>query len=114
MFFNCSRDICDDEKALCALMKRIVKVVDMKPLGDTKIEKGKDELPGLSAVQIIETSHIALHCFSTPINYMFNIESCKDFDHRKLELYLARFLEPAEYHINGLYNIDLGGDDNEF
>jgi S-adenosylmethionine/arginine decarboxylase-like enzyme len=109
IFLNCKRDICSNEKALRGFMRRIVNLVDMNFLGDTKIEQGADYLPGLSAVQIIETSHIALHCFSESKNYMFNIESCKDFDHRRLELYLARYLRPGTYHINALYNIPLGG-----
>jgi len=65
----------------------------MKKLGEVIINKGSEGLPGLSAIQMIETSHIALHTFSNNNSYMFSIESCKNFDDNKLMIFLLRFLQ---------------------
>ena len=102
---NCQIDITNNREELCKFLKDIVTLAKMNGLGPSHIVKGAAHLPGLTGVQIIETSHIALHCFSKNTSYMFNIESCKDFNENRLKIYILQKFKPKTYRINALYTI---------
>lgn len=102
---HCAVDITNDPDKLKELVKEIILVIKMRPLGEPKVEKGADHLPGHSIIQMIETSHIAIHGFTKSVTYLFNLESCKDFDENKLMDYLKSYLKPNKVDINALYSV---------
>ena len=109
---KCKTNIATSKVKIKEFIKSIVERVDMKPLGETIIEKGAGHLPGLSAVQLIETSHIALHTFTINNTYMFSIESCKEFDVCSLIDYLLEYFLPEEhklvcYPIDTVVNVEV-------
>lgn len=102
---KCKTNITEDVDEIKAFMKKVVQRIEMKELGEIKIEKGSYTLPGMSAVQLIETSHITFHTFTVSTTYMFNIESCKEFDTCSLVDYLLEYFLP-ETHRLVCYPID--------
>ena len=91
---NCKTNISSDKNEITKFFDKVVNLITMNKLGKLVINEGSESLPGLSAVQMIETSHIALHTFSNNNCYMFSVESCKSFDASKLTLYLMDYFGP--------------------
>jgi len=108
---KCEVDISNDIEKIKDFINNIINLIDMKPLGSIIIRKGSEHLPGYSAVQIIETSHIALHTFSKNNSYMFGIESCKSFDMGELYTFIIDFLKCKDSRINADYKIVMEGVD---
>jgi len=54
-------------------------------------------LPGLSAVLVIEESHIAVHTWPESASVRVVIDSCVDFDHEATARWLKGIFEAAEY-----------------
>ena len=104
---QCRVDITADPHKLRELLQNIVELINMKPLGEAQVEKVSSHLPGCSAIQMIETSHIAVHGFSDSVSYMFSLESCKDFSEHQLMKYLSEYFQPTEQTINSIYSLSL-------
>ncbi len=71
------------------------------------IEKGAKHLPGKSAIQMIETSHVACHAFSNTKSYLFSIESCRNFNVNTVKKYLKEYLKPKLFKINSTYVVEV-------
>ena len=95
--WNCETDITNKPESLRSLIKEVIELTSMNALGDVSIKKGHDQMPGLSALQMIDTSHIAIHCFSINVAYLFNIESCREFDSEKIKKHILSTLNPAAH-----------------
>jgi len=106
---KCKTNISENESEIKKFIDKIVEIIDMKKLGEIIIHKGSEGLPGLSAIQIIETSHIALHTFSNNNSYMFSIESCRTFNDNKVMIFVLNFFQPNDYS-DVAYGIDLPKD----
>ena len=94
---ECKVDISKDKTKIKEFVNEIVSLIQMKKLGDMIINEGSEGLPGFSVIQMIETSHIALHTFSNNNSYMFSVESCKYFDDSKLMVFLLNYFAPKDY-----------------
>ena len=103
---NCETNISEQESEIKLFIDKVVEIIDMNKLGDIVINKGSESLPGLSVIQMIETSHIALHTFSNNNCYMFSVESCRNFDDNKLIVFLLDYFKPMDYS-DTVYGIDL-------
>ena len=104
---KCEVDITDNKNELKKFLDDVVENVEMYKLGDAVFRTGSMHLPGISAIQVIETSHIAIHCFSKDISYMFNIESCKRFNVTKLKCFLVDYFNPKDFKINAQYEVEV-------
>jgi len=106
---QCKTNISEKESEIKLFLDKIVEIINMKKLGDVVINKGSESLPGFSAIQMIETSHIALHTFSNNNSYMFSVESCRNFDDNKLIIFLLNYFVPNDYS-DTVYSINLPKD----
>ncbi len=71
----------DDEKAVGAFLKDLVKALKMKAVGEPMIVRTDDQTGrGLSAVQIITTSSITFHGDDDEWCAYIDIFSCKSFE----------------------------------
>ena len=64
-------------------LKHLVRVIDMEPIGEPRIEYTAAEFPdkaGFTAVQIIVTSSIVMHFIDSTGELYMNLFSCKEFD----------------------------------
>lgn len=102
---KCKRDITMRKRKIAGFLQQVVHLIGMKPLGEPVFRKGSKHLPGLTGVQIIETSHITFHCFKEDIGYLFDVVSCKDFDEDKLMRFMREYFRPKRFKINALYEI---------
>ena len=91
--YDCKNDIGVEEAAL--LIDEIIAAIEMNKLGRASVQQGKAGMPGFSIIQMIETSHLALHTFSESNCYMFNLESCKDYDEYAVKDLLNAALQPS-------------------
>lgn len=81
--YRCDVVMIDDEKIVRQFIKDLVKFIDMKTVGEPLLKNWgpTPELTGISALQLIETSNIAIHLFphSKEISTHVDIFSCKSF-----------------------------------
>lgn len=81
--YGCDVVMIDDEKIVRQFIKDLVKFIDMKTVGEPLLKNWgpTPELTGISALQLIETSNIAIHLFphSKEISTHVDIFSCKSF-----------------------------------
>ena len=83
-----------DLKRTRTWLKKLIKDIDMKILGGPYLKycdvKGNR---GLTAVTIIETSHIAMHVWDedNPALVQLDVYSCKDLDEKIVFDYLYKF-----------------------
>jgi S-adenosylmethionine/arginine decarboxylase-like enzyme len=78
---NCN-DFIKDKKALKTYVKKLLKLIDMKPYGRTIIKHfglASDITAGFSFIQLIETSLIAGHFSEKYHTAHIDCFSCKDF-----------------------------------
>jgi S-adenosylmethionine/arginine decarboxylase-like enzyme len=81
---NCSLEIADKPIVMKGVIDGIIRFAELKRLGRGNAQRGTNSMEGWSVVQIIETSHIAIHGFKTNNVYMIDVVSCKPFDYQKL------------------------------
>ena len=81
--YRCDVKMIDDEEIVKQFIKDLVKFIDMKTVGEPLLKNWgpTPELTGISALQLIETSNIAIHLFphSKEISTHVDIFSCKAF-----------------------------------
>lgn len=70
-------------------LRKIPKIMGMRTLGRFQIGEGNNNLPGFSGIQMIETSHIAIHSFDKQKKVWIDILSCKAFDKDKVINFLS-------------------------
>lgn len=74
-------------------LEKLVKLLNMSILQGPIIAEGIPENPGLSALVIIDFSHISIHTFSKYNEALIDIFSCKEFDKEKVLDYCLEFFE---------------------
>lgn len=75
-------------------LRKLVKAIGMRPLGrPTAVYVNKKENKGITAVQCIETSHIALHCWDevSPAIVQLDVYTCGTLDKEIVLLFLDEF-----------------------
>jgi len=75
-------------------LRKLVKAIGMRPLGrPTAVYVNKEEIKGITAVQCIETSHIALHCWDevSPAIVQLDVYTCGTLDKEIVLLFLDEF-----------------------
>jgi len=86
------------EPSLRAMFDKLVRTLEMKMLGaphiyEVPVDPGvlararatgnfEDE-GGITAVAVISTSHMSIHCWPLQKFFSMDVFSCKDFDHRR-------------------------------
>ena len=79
-------------------LRKLVKAIGMRPLGrPTAVYVDTENNKGITAVQCIETSHIALHCWDevSPAIVQLDVYTCGSLDKEIVLLFLDDF-EPTK------------------
>ena len=79
-------------------LRKLVKAIGMRPLGrPTAVYVDTENNKGITAVQCIETSHIALHCWDEvfPAIVQLDVYTCSSLDKEIVLLFLDDF-EPTK------------------
>jgi S-adenosylmethionine/arginine decarboxylase-like enzyme len=79
-------------------LRKLVKAIGMRPLGrPTAVYVDTENNKGITAVQCIETSHIALHCWDevSPAIVQLDVYTCGNLDKEIVLLFLDDF-EPTK------------------
>ena len=71
-------------------LKDLADICGMTIVGGPLIIEGIPENPGLTAVCIVDFSHISIHTFSGPGELCVDVFSCKPYDPQKIKRYLMR------------------------
>ena len=99
------QEILSTPAMLDAFIRQTAKIADMVLLNLTITDIGMEakqrgqendeRLVGYSALGLILTSHIAIHTFPRLNYFMFDIVSCKEFNHQGLHKYVINELNTA-------------------
>lgn len=81
---NCNEKI-SDRKILRDFVEKIAEVADMSILEGPIIAEGAEHNPGLSALAIIDFSHISIHTFTDHKEALIDVFSCKPYDKDKVQ-----------------------------
>lgn len=76
---GCNANIKDKEKVR-EFIEELAKLTNMTILEGPIIAAGKPENPGLSALVIIDFSHISIHTFTKYDEALIDVFSCKEYD----------------------------------
>jgi len=107
---KCQLKIADKPKELKKVINNLVKLTGLKKLGNGDVQVGSNYLPGVSVVQIIETSHISIHGFTINNCYDITIVSCDRFDVKKVLTYIKKTFKPTKlvfqtFKVDTLYKV---------
>ena len=80
--------LADDDDHLRRVLKDLADICSMTIVGGPWVIQGVPQNPGLTAVCIVDFSHISIHAFSKPKEVCVDIFSCKPFDPEKIRAYL--------------------------
>jgi S-adenosylmethionine decarboxylase len=81
--FNCDREKITSKEYIKQYIEELLPIIDMKPYGEPIIERfGEDDLNGVSAIQMLMTSNLAIHCREDNghTDCFIDLFSCKQFD----------------------------------
>lgn len=113
-------DSIDDPKDIEAFFEELISALDMKPLTEffcVRVDN-KEEGRGISAFQMITTSHIAMHFDDEGNNGFMDVFSCKEFDPKIVLKMIQKHFEPKKIMIQFVYRdpgIVIGpGDRNDY
>ena len=102
---NCDRAKIKDEQHVKDFIKELMVRIDMKPIGDTRVEYTAAEFPdkaGLTAVQIIVTSTIVAHFIDSTGDLYLDVFSCKQFDIETVVNTVDEYFIPTNTRVNFL------------
>ncbi len=79
---NCDPDMIRSRVAIATYIKELVKLIDMKPYGETEIIHfgSSKEVTGYTVIQLIETSLISGHFVNETNEAFIDIFSCKAYN----------------------------------
>lgn len=89
---NCNEKIRERE-ALRQFLEDLVKTINMTILEGPIIAEGKPENPGLSALVIVDFSHLSIQTFTKYNEALIDIFSCKEFNKDLAIDYCLSFFE---------------------
>ena len=88
---NCNKKI-NDRKIVREFIEEVTEAVDMQILEGPIVAEGIQSNPGLSALAIIDFSHISIHTFSISSEVLIDVFSCREYDKsRVLEICLKYY-----------------------
>jgi len=97
-FEDCS-DVISDREKIRELIQAIADVVEMKILEGPIVAEGVQSNPGLSAVAIIDFSHISIHTFTKYREALIDVFSCKEYDREKVLNVIKQFLSTPDSRV---------------
>lgn len=80
---NCNEKI-NDPKEIRVFLESVVKIIDMKILEGPIVSEGFPSDPGLSAVVLVDYSHISIHTFTKYDEALIDVFSCRPFERNPL------------------------------
>lgn len=80
---HCNGNI-GDPKIVREFIEKLAEAVDMSILEGPIIAKGIEQNPGLSALAIIDFSHVSIHTFTKHSEVLIDVFSCKEYDRDKV------------------------------
>jgi S-adenosylmethionine decarboxylase len=80
---NCNEKI-NDKEFMRKFVQELATTVEMNILEGPIVAEGFDYNPGLSALAIVDFSHISIHTFSKYNEALIDIFSCKAYDREKV------------------------------
>ena len=102
---DCDRPSIKNEEHVKEFIQELMKRIDMKPIGDTRVEYTAAEFPdkaGLTAVQIIVTSTIVAHFIDSTGDLYLDVFSCKQFDIETVVKTVDEYFAPKNTRVNFL------------
>lgn len=102
---DCNRYNIKNEEHVKDFIKELMVRIDMKPIGDTRVEYTAAEFPdkaGLTAVQIIVTSTIVAHFIDSTGDLYLDVFSCKQFDIETVVNTVDEYFLPSNTRVNFL------------
>ncbi|MBI4174093.1 MAG: S-adenosylmethionine decarboxylase [Candidatus Aenigmarchaeota archaeon] len=96
--YGCNSDKLDNADHLKAYTREICAEIGMKRCGRPIVTRRYNgQLSGLSAGQIIETSHIIVHCHPAYQFALIDIFSCKEFDQQRASEFSKNYFGALSY-----------------
>ena len=95
---NCNDKI-SDPKVIREFVENIAKAVDMTILEGPIFAQGVAHNPGLSALAIIDFSHISIHTFTKYSEALIDVFSCKEYDKEKVLKVCKEYFETPDTEI---------------
>ena len=94
-------------------LNTVVQLVGMRPLGpaqmfDVPLQISKmnsvpfDDEGGVTGALVLSTSHCTIHTWPLRKKFVFDLYSCRDFDHKPVAVALVNTFRVAEYFISDL------------
>lgn len=95
---GCDKKMISKESFVFKLLMELPKIVGMKVLVGPNLVKDYDpDNTGITGIEIISFSHIAIHTFDLTGEVFIDVFSCKPFDYKKVKRYLFKKLKiPAK------------------
>jgi S-adenosylmethionine decarboxylase len=101
--FGCNKDILHNERFIIEVLFEIPELINMKVLSGPNLVRDSDKInPGISAFEIIDTSHISIHTFTKTKEVYIDIFSCKKFNYEKIQNYLFTKLKVKPFQVQTL------------
>ena len=75
------------------ILEDLPKHIDMHILDGPHIMQGVPENPGITGIEVIDKSHIAIHTFNENNTISIDVYSCKPFNAKKVVEYLKEHIE---------------------
>ena len=88
------------------LITELVPAIDMQPFGPCHVHRfGEGVEAGISAFQLIYTSHISIHTNEAAREGYFDVFSCKPFEDETVLAALRQAFEPRHLDSRALYRV---------
>jgi len=87
---SCNEKI-NAKEALREFLENLAKIIDMSILEGPIIAEGLPENPGLTALMIVDFSHVSIHTFSNYNEALIDIFSCKEYNKTLASNYCLEF-----------------------
>ncbi len=78
------------------ILKDLPAKIDMSILDGPHVVQGVPENPGVTGIEVIDKSHIAIHTFDENNTISIDVYSCKPFNAKKAVVYLKEHIKFME------------------
>ena len=80
------------EETVERILKELPTRIDMNILDGPYVVRGVPENPGVTGIEVIDKSHIAIHTFDENNNIIIDVYICKSFNANKAVEYLKEHI----------------------
>ncbi|MBU1203072.1 S-adenosylmethionine decarboxylase [Patescibacteria group bacterium] len=102
--YDCDREPITNKKGLGKFCLDLCKEIDMVPYGKPIVKRfGDGDLEGNTAVQLIQTSNITVHCDEIYNRVFIDIFSCKKFSTPKAKKFCRDFFKGKKMKFHNIY-----------